>query len=763
MIPHGFTLPTGFGLDYRCLARYPLPPYWDNQAQVLGFGDELTRSEELAQFLLTHPYEVTLPVKKGKAPLDPVTWVPGHPWDRSHYGPLRHHDVMVIGKMPYDTDGPTFRYHQTTDAGKLMLKACQDAGMNIRDWYLTTAVKFCTVDGATDKTQINISIPILMQELYLVKPKYLLLLGADAVKAILGDKVTLAQVRSQPVTVNVSDLRQARYQPTAELDTLESIDETDWTHLTAFATLHPAQVLRDVGMQYSLNKDLQTFKTVVENTFNAQYNLAERYDLRRVYDAESLAKIVDEVIESGATDIAFDCEWSGQDFMSGRLRSIQFSWNASTACVVIFANQGDVAAQSELERIKMMNELRRLVKRDGLCIIGHNIRADAKWTHTEEIPLLDGVFWDTMLCDHMLYENAEHGLEACAIKYTDMGRYDYRMAKWVKDNAADIKLNGFKNAPDDELYDYAGCDTIATWRIKQKQVEELAKPENSDVRACYYNVVIPCNLPLHEVETTGLLIDFELMKKMIFAFDTIRIELLCKLRTMTGLPEFNPNSVEQVRAILFNRTWPQVQELWKRAVTDGQDLEPYDRVHFNKIFPEDEEAFAETRPLQNRLMGIEQGEVPVKFSLATPKYRHGLGLVPYKTTGKPSRQWEDLHDSFEVIANASPSTDAESLSELADESPICSVLRDFKIISQVTKAFLRMPDEGETGEAPDDYTTGLAGVIDRDGRIRTTLSQMSETGRQKSSGPNLQNLPKKTEKDLERIIDEYSYCLTAHT
>ncbi len=412
----------------------------------------------------------------------------------------------------------------------------------------------------------------------------------------------------------------------------------------------------------------------------------------------------------------------------------------------------------------MMNEIRRLAKHTGVCVCGHNIRADAKWTFAEGIPLLDGVFWDTMLCDHMLFENAEHGLEACAIKYTDMGRYDYKMEKWKKDNASDIKLNGFKNAPDEDLWDYAGCDVIATWRIKQKQVEELNKPENACVKACYYNVVIPCNLPLHEVEVTGLLVDFELMKKMINAYDTIRIELLCKLRSLTGIAEFNPNSVDQVRATLFNRTWEQAKAIWQKAVVEGSDLDPYDRVHFNKMFPEDEEAFAESMDLQRKLMDPGLAAVtPNKFSLATPKYRFGLGLTPYKTTGKPSRQWDDLHPSFEVISNASPSTDAESLSEMADESPICSLLRDFKIISQVTKAFLKLPDEGETGESPDDYTTGLAGAIDRDGRIRTTLSQMSETGRQKSSGPNLQNLPSKTEKDLDRIVEEYGYCLTAHT
>lgn len=763
MIPHGQTILEGFELSRDCLSSFPLTDYWTTQAEELGFGSTPEAVDNLVRFVMTTPYQVTLPPKKGKEP-QLVQWVPGHPADRSYYGPRRHHEVMVVGKMPYDSDGLVFKFNLTTEAGQMLLAQCKAAGLDTRDWYLTNAVKFNSESGDIDKGQLKACIPLLMQELYLVKPKYLLLLGSDAVKAVLGDKATLGQVRSQPIEVNRADLRLLRYKPMESQETLEEGDlaaASGWTHFKAFATIHPASVLREAGMQYGLEKDLRTFKTVMENSFNTHYDLAARYDIRKVTDSKSLGAIVDEVIESKAVDISVDCEWSGEDFMSGRLRSVQFAWTANSACVAIFEHQGGKPAQDEFERIKMMNELRRLLKRPGLCVIGHNLRADAKWTHAEEIPLLDGVFWDTMLCDHMLYENAEHGLEACAIKYTDMGRYDYHMAKWVKDNQADIKVNGFKNAPDILLYDYAGCDVIAPWRIKQRQVAELNLPENSFVKACYNSVVLPCNLPLHEIETTGLLVDFDLMKRMIWGYDSVRIELLAKLRTLIGDSEFNPNSTEQVKSILFNMTWEQICSMWDRFIA-GTGLTAYEMLHWGRLFPEDPEEAVDSLPLQAELMKPPAERVPPKrFGLVTLKYRVGLGLKPYKTTGKPSRQWDDLNqDSIAILKEASPSTDAESLSEMAEASPICTLLRDFKIISQVTKAFLRMPEED--GESPDDYTTGLAGSIDRDGRIRTTLSQMSETGRQKSSRPNLQNLPKKTEKDLERILNEYSYCLTAH-
>lgn len=763
MIPHGQTIVEGFELSRDCLSQYPLTPYWSDQAVQLGFGETDEAVDQLARFIITTPYQLTLPPKKGKEP-QLVQWVPGHPADRSSYGPRRHHEVMVIGKMPYDSDGLIFKFNLTTEAGQMFLTQCRAAGLDTRDWYFTNAVKFNSESGDIDKGQLNACIPFLMQELYIIRPKYILLLGSDAVKAVLGDKATLGQVRSQPIEVNKADLRQLRYTPMATQETLAEGDlavASGWTSFKAFATIHPASVLREAGMQFGLEKDLRTFKTVMENSFNTQYDLATRYDIRKVTTSQELGAIVDEVIASKAIDLSVDCEWAGEDYMSGRLRSMQFAWTADSACVAIFDHQGGRPAQDEFERIRMMSELRRLLKRPNICVIGHNLRADAKWAHAEQIPLLDGLFWDTMLCDHMLYENAEHGLEACAIKYTDMGRYDYHMAKWVKDNQADIKVNGFKNAPDLLLYDYAGCDVIAPWRIKQRQVHELNLPENSFVKACYNTVVLPCNLPLNEIETTGLLVDFPLMRRMIQGYDAVRIELLTKLRTLIGNNDFNPNSTAQVQDILFNMTWEQLCSMWDRFMA-GTGLTAYEMLHWNRLFPDDPAAAVDSLPLQAELMKpAAERTHPGRFELVTVKYRVGLGLKPYKTTGKPSRQWDELNqDSIQILKSASPSTDAETLSEMADASPICTTLRDFKIISQVTKAFLRVPEED--GESPDDYTTGLAGAIDRDGRIRTTLSQMSETGRQKSSRPNLQNLPKKTEKDLERILDEHSYCLTAH-
>lgn len=133
-----------------------------------------------------------------------------------------------------------------------------------------------------------------------------------------------------------------------------------------------------------------------------------------------------------------------------------------------------------------------------------------------------------------------------------------------------------------------------------------------------------------------------------------------------------------------------------------------------------------------------------------PLSEGNLGLTPVKTTEKPSRMWFDVPE-FD-LKRVSPSTDAESLEALAPEHEAASKLRDVKIVDQICKNFLRpKQDDGHGGLI---YKGGVTGEVDPDGRVRTRLSQMSETGRQRSSNPNMQNLPKRQDKETSRIMGD---------
>lgn len=56
-----------------------------------------------------------------------------------------------------------------------------------------------------DRTEVEACRPWLEQELTLVKPRLLVLLGATAVKSQLGSKVRVTQVRGRPVESDLAD------------------------------------------------------------------------------------------------------------------------------------------------------------------------------------------------------------------------------------------------------------------------------------------------------------------------------------------------------------------------------------------------------------------------------------------------------------------------------------------------------------------------------------------------------------------------------
>jgi DNA polymerase I-like protein with 3'-5' exonuclease and polymerase domains len=426
-------------------------------------------------------------------------------------------------------------------------------------------------------------------------------------------------------------------------------------------------VLLEGGYREGLTRDLELFRDWTRNRPLAPTDLSDR-DYRYVFKREDLRRTIDEIKAKDLHEISIDCEWCGSDYRSGVLRTVQFAWAEKTACVVILANAD---GQPHLESAGLMQELSQFINGYKPAIIGHALRADGRWLEHRHIHVMRLMSFDTMLADHALNENAEHGLESCSTRYTDMGRYDVPLNKWLDHNGIGqkfIKVHGFRGIPDEVLLPYAACDADCTFRVANVLRARMSLPENEGPRRCFERVILPTNLPINEIEMSGVLVDVDRMETLTHRFAVKKVELLEKLRDYLKMPTFNPRSTPQMQGLLFGKP--------------------------------------------------ECG---------------GLGMFPYKTTGKPSKMWADLNDR--EVMRATPATDMETLEYLSDQNPVCAMLRDFKIVDQITKTFLR---EAEIDEDTQEeiYTGGLLYELDDDGRIRTTISQMSETGRWKSSRPN---------------------------
>lgn len=686
-------------------AAFPLTPFYEEMAMLYSYITPHSSLEEkiagarlVARNLLYSPAQVYVNVGDKKKPLkETLPYIPGSPMHNAYHGPLNKARVMVIGKHP----GVEEIFHQQNmvgPGGNLFREICATLEIDYLDWYYTNICRWNPPKGLKMKGEhVKDCMPLLAQEIALLQPSYILVLGADAVKAVHGKGYNLDKARALTFLVNnVGHLRTGNFQ-NVETQKVSPLDFQMCTKL--YATTHPSALLREEGLREGLVADLVKFRNMLKyDSPDVLEHSSRDCEYRYLESYEEFEACYHEIINGGYLLLSIDCEWGGGNFMRGKLRTIQISWREKQGVALVLTHAGGTPAMSPAERIKTMALLRKLVLHPGMAVTGHHLRADAKWLEHEGVPVMERMVFDTMLADHALNENAEHGLESLSTRFTDMGRYDYPLIGVLNSlgiTGKVVKREGYLNVPTRDLLKYGVQDTDCTLRCTRILTERLLLPENAGPANCYFNISLPCMRPIHEIEMTGMMVDRERMEIMVDLFEEKKNELIDALRSEIQRPLFNPRSVDQVRALLF----------------DDKD-------------------------------------------------KGGFGLTPYKTTGKPARMWEDvmrLPENKRLGVN--PSTDAESLEALAESGlKAVKLLRDFKLIDQVTKSFLRMPETDEFGRS--EYRSGLVGAIDPDGRIRTSISQTSETGRQKSSEPNMTNLPSKQNNLLKDILgDDAPYII----
>jgi uracil-DNA glycosylase len=138
-------------------------------------------------------------------------------------GPKRAR-LMMVGEMPGDYEDRAGRVF-VGPAGRELDKALAAVGIARADVYITNAVKHFKfeergkrrIHQKPGKREVDACMPWLRAELDVVKPSALLLLGATAAKALLGQEFRLTAARGQPIESELADLVVATIHPSAIL------------------------------------------------------------------------------------------------------------------------------------------------------------------------------------------------------------------------------------------------------------------------------------------------------------------------------------------------------------------------------------------------------------------------------------------------------------------------------------------------------------------------------------------------------------------
>ena len=682
----------------RAEELFPPTLTWEISAQLQGtdVSELLTRASRGSVTLNV----IDLKGKGGKPDVRrDVTTIPGHIWG-GYPGEPRHADVMIIGKRPGDDEMATGRNLQG-NSGIELARVCRKCGLPYQSFWVTNIVQFLPPDGGKNLKAHHRQdcATLLAQELQAVRPKYILLLGSDAVKFLFGRKATMTSLRGAVLNFKYDEVGVL---PTRDYGNDLDVITTEFSKAQVMVTTHTAAILREPSLVPGFEKDIELFADLIHGRRGTQPPIDQVNNYQYIRDAETLNALVDRLIAESYTNISIDCEWGGTKFTDGYLRTIQFSWAAGQAAVVVLRDcEHGRTPVFKPAIINAIEAIRRLIDRPGVKLWGQSMRSDALWLEDFGLPVMKRFAFDTMLADHVINESWEHGLSALTVRYTNMGRYDFELQSWLKLHPQP-KDAGYANIPDAILHPYSAADADAVFRITPVLVDILGRSENADIAWLFYQIVMPASHPIHEMERTGMLVDPERMVDLLWKYDAKKKEILKELRAKINWPEFNP------------RSWPQKQKL-----------------------------------------------------LFGPKQDGMLGMTPIKTTEKPSREWSEVMKlPTEERERLNAATDGETLNLLWIDAPddftkaVILKLEHFQTIDQITKNFLRLPkgytetDELNVAFDRDIYVSGLLGHIDDDGRIRTTISQLKETGRYSSSRPNLQNISKRQEPRYREIMGE---------
>ncbi|HEV7807967.1 MAG TPA: UdgX family uracil-DNA binding protein [Solirubrobacteraceae bacterium] len=132
--------------------------------------------------------------------------------------------VMFVGEQPgdrEDREGQPF----VGPAGRELDRALERAGIDRRDVYITNVVKHFKfeergtfrIHQTPKRFEIDACSPWLREELAIVAPEVLVILGATAGKALLGSKFRLRDVRGTAIESDLAALVTATLHPSAIL------------------------------------------------------------------------------------------------------------------------------------------------------------------------------------------------------------------------------------------------------------------------------------------------------------------------------------------------------------------------------------------------------------------------------------------------------------------------------------------------------------------------------------------------------------------
>lgn len=412
--------------------------------------------------------------------------------------------AMVIGEAPglrEDDIGKPF----AGKSGKLLDDAMSRAGLSRRDVYITNVVKCRPPENRQpNKHEIAACAPYLLKELDEVKPKFVLLLGATALKA-LTRKSGITTLRGKVIEKNG-----IKYMP----------------------AFHPAYILRNPGKEPDLVQDVKRFRDLIYDELITFEELNWH-----ILNRASRTRFEEEV--ANAEYGAYDIESTGliPQVPGFAITLFTLSFSPGSTWVLPLEIEWSPLFKKKKEQIAIVKWICWLIEKYNVKMEAHNGKYDNMCLQ-EYYGINPRLDFDTLLAHHVLDENSPHDLKFLA--RTVVGAPDYDIDIDSKKGRGTVSRRRFM--------DYGGKDGHYTRQLASAFRAEFRK--DPILRRLFGKLVMPAARAFEKIDAEGFPIDLEKMAVTKKQFKSKREELLEQIHEMVGY-NINLNSPAQVGKWLF--------------------------------------------------------------------------------------------------------------------------------------------------------------------------------------------------------------------
>ena len=274
-------------------------------------------------------------------------------------------------------------------------------------------------------------------------------------------------------------------------------------------------------------------------------------DFKGIDDTIEAREFLQEILDNAQGYVAMDTETTGLYPRDGYVLGVSLSYKSKHGRYIL-CDAMDEECIALLQKIC-----------DTFTIVFHNMKFDYKMlAYHLGLTFNRSKVHDTMVMHYVLDETDSHGLKPLALKYTDYGDYDSELDEFKKSYCA---ANGilqddftYDLIPFDTISRYASIDTAVTYDLFMKFWPIVQ--QNDKLRYVYETILIPGTLFLMDMEEVGIPISQERMaaanlyldeeiekaKQVVYGFEEVK-----QFEKDSG-KIFNPNSVMQLRVVLFD-------------------------------------------------------------------------------------------------------------------------------------------------------------------------------------------------------------------